>query len=102
MNVYLYTAHITTSPGGLQFLLSSEIERQLVALFPVVSPGNRHHTSKPLFFFKIFATLPKSAFNFPRTSPQTRLQHIKFNVNVKASLTSCTITIKIKKKNIKI
>ena len=29
MNVYLYTAHITSSHGGLQFLLS-EIERQLV------------------------------------------------------------------------
>ena len=31
MNVYLYTAHITlSSHGGLQFLLLSEIERQLV------------------------------------------------------------------------
>ena len=30
MNVYLYTAHITSSHGGLQFFLLSEIERQLV------------------------------------------------------------------------
>lgn len=29
MNVYLYTAHVTSSHGGLQFSLLSEIERQL-------------------------------------------------------------------------
>mgnify|MGYP000205829454 CR=1 FL=1 len=30
MNVYLYTAHITSSHGSLQFFLLSEIERQLM------------------------------------------------------------------------
>ena len=30
MNVYLDTAHITSSHGGLQFLVLSEIEHQLV------------------------------------------------------------------------
>ena len=32
MNVYLYTAHITVSQGGLQFYLS-EIGRQFVMMF---------------------------------------------------------------------
>ena len=39
MNVYLYTAHITVSQGGLQFYLS-EIGRQLVEapLAAAISP----------------------------------------------------------------
>ena len=39
MNVYLYTAHITVSQGGLQFYLS-EIRRQLVKapLAAAISP----------------------------------------------------------------
>ena len=38
MNVYLYTIHITlSSHDGLQFLLLSEIERQLVKA-PLAAP----------------------------------------------------------------
>ena len=42
-------------------------------------------TSKSLFFFKTFLTLPYSTLNFPQTSPHTRLQTKK-----KDKLGTCT------------
>ena len=41
-------------------------------LFSIMQWSN--FTSKSLFFFKMFLTLPYRTLNFPQTSPQTRLQ----------------------------
>ena len=49
-------------------LLSLALENKLI-------PQNENYfTSKSLFFFKMFLTLPYRMLNFPQTSPQTRLQ----------------------------
>ena len=51
--MYLYTTHITSSHGGLQFLLLSEIERQpMNNLFKVPTPIIRYFII-PLFHYSI-------------------------------------------------
>ena len=62
------TVHVVTS----QYLLSGTLSRMKITMHEFFFSLSCF-TSKSLFFFKTFLTLPYSTLNFPQTSPHTRL-----------------------------
>ena len=62
------TVHVVTS----QYLLSGTLSRIKITMQEFFLSLSCF-TSKSLFFFKTFLTLPYSTLNFPQTSPHTRL-----------------------------
>lgn len=72
LTAFVYERKLRLLPSSVTYfrytLLCLALENKLI-------PQNENYfTSKSLFFFKMFLTLPYRMLNFPQTSPQTRLQ----------------------------